>query len=286
VDVWDVESGQLLNRIKLNHEFRNFDFSADGLNLVGASFQGSVMSLDWPSGDVRLERTAHQSPATASVLLSAARAATTGHDGFVRIWDAETGAQVAELPPQESAQPLQGYALAASPDGRYVVVGGNSWAAIWDVSSGTRLHNLPFHPFSVKAVAISPDGRHVLTGGETGRVQLFQLDSGEFVRRFDKHADVVLSLEFLADGRQFVSGAMDGSLRVFSLDGEELTRRESRVNNVSVLKVSPDGRRIASAGGVRASILELPTDATLHLWELPQSLWPDEVGGGEGAPIE
>jgi WD40 repeat protein len=111
-------------------------------------------------------------------------------------------------------------------------------------------------------------------------VQLFQLDSGEFVRRFDKHADVVLSLEFLADGRHFVSGAMDGSLRVFSLDGEEVTRHESQVNNVSVLKVSPDGRRIVSAGGMRASSLELPTDATLHLWELPQSLWLDESPDG------
>jgi WD40 repeat protein len=271
IDVWDSETGAHSTRVLLPGEPRSLGFVADKTRLVGVTYQGKLLSLEWPSGEVMLEKPAHKPVATASVMLSQSRLASTGHDGLVRIWDARTGEQLQELP----AAPGQNYCLPVAPDERHLVAGGAFRVSVWDLTDGKFVRNLGTHPFNVYAVAISPDNRYVLTGGQTGLVQLFELDAGKLVRSFDKHTGLVGSLAFLPDGRQFVSGAMDGTLRVWSIDGQEVARHESLKNDVSRLAVTSDGRHVLTAGtGIGIDSIGLPKDATLQLWELPPSVWP------------
>ena len=62
-------------------------------------------------------------------------------------------------------------------------------------------------------MAVSPDGRYGLSGDESGGGHyLWDLESGEALRRLEGHTDTVASLAFTPDGRQAVSGSLDKTI--------------------------------------------------------------------------
>ena len=68
------------------------------------------------------------------------------------------------------------HAVVVSPDGRQVVTGSeDTTAAVWDLDTGQRLHELAGHRGSVYAVAVSPDGRQVVTGSADQSVAVWDL---------------------------------------------------------------------------------------------------------------
>jgi hypothetical protein len=81
----------------------------------------------------------------------------------------------------------------------------------------------------VRSVAFSPDGRRALSaGGGGGRavgvpaihhcvIQLWDLKSGEELRRFTGHQKFVLAVTFSPDGRYALSGSSDQTLRLWRL---------------------------------------------------------------------
>jgi hypothetical protein len=54
--------------------------------------------------------------------------------------------------------------MAFSPDGNFVVSGGDNTARVWELSSGREMARVTYE-FDVTSVAFSPDGRYVLSSG-------------------------------------------------------------------------------------------------------------------------
>lgn len=59
--------------------------------------------------------------------------------------------------------------------------------------------------------------RYVASGCIEGKVRIWDSLSGECVRTFSGHVDVVQSLAVSADGNSIVSGSSDGTVRVFDI---------------------------------------------------------------------
>lgn len=114
------------------------------------------------------------------------------------------------------------YAVALSPDGKYVVTGGNGGTIQWDAKTGKLLRYLSS---AGRAVAFSPDGRTIAAGdgwsldsydgGGYGRVQLWDTATGRPLKTFAAQNATVTSLAFTANGTQLLSGSLDGTIMLW-----------------------------------------------------------------------
>jgi WD40 repeat protein len=195
-------------------------------------------------------------------------------DLSLRLWDVNTGAQLKRLEGHHGP-PL---AVAPSPDGRTALSCGGSVqqkdgkivpvdcvVRTWNLETGEERKPLAEYTVPVWSVAYAPDGRTALacTGWweykETEYiikdrknvpldcvVRLYDVATGQELRKLEGHKDPVRCAAFTPDGRRVVSGSFDGTVRLWdAADGRELRRVElTGKPHVICLAVSPDGRRL------------------------------------------
>jgi WD40 repeat protein len=110
---------------------------------------------------------------------SAGKSVTASLDGTARIWDLESGRQLATL--RGHSGPLLG--VAVSPDGALVATGSlDGTAKLWDLATGQEVLTLFGHDGPVNTVAFSPDGRFLATASGDGTVALHLLPIDELMR--------------------------------------------------------------------------------------------------------
>jgi WD40 repeat protein len=108
-------------------------------------------------------------------------------NGGVRIWDAATGRRVLTYTGHDASVDL--WALAWSPDGRYLASGGTDQVVrVWDASSGQDLLTYRGHaeqpriddlanPYAITAIAWSPDNRRLATSALNGPIRVWRISA-------------------------------------------------------------------------------------------------------------
>uniref|UniRef100_A0A6U0WHT4 WDHD1 first WD40 domain-containing protein n=1 Tax=Rhizochromulina marina TaxID=1034831 RepID=A0A6U0WHT4_9STRA len=66
----------------------------------------------------------------------------------------------------------------------------DSMVKLWDVETGTRLHNLNRHDKKVYTVAFSPDGEYLASGSLGGQLYVWSVKDGSIVKSFRGDADI------------------------------------------------------------------------------------------------
>ena len=64
----------------------------------------------------------------------------------------------------------------------------------------------------------SPDDSVILRGLTAGRIQLWDVTTGDKLTTLDGHTATVKTLEFSADGKTFISAAEDGTILLWDWD--------------------------------------------------------------------
>jgi hypothetical protein len=185
------------------------------------------------------------------------RLAAVYRNSTLRVWDLADGRELAceELP---GGAP---FALAVSPDGALIAVGGDGGYRLWDVARN-RWQGGPLFTLSLTCLSFSADGRTLAVGGQDLTIKLVDPLTGAVKATLLGHEMRIISVAFSPDGRTLASSSDDGTVRLWhAATGQQLfTLAEyPRQTHLSV-SFSADGQVLAVAE-------HLPKQATnVALW--------------------
>ena len=182
-----------------------------------------------------------------------------GADQSVRVWDATTGQQRAQMTGHTG--PV--HALAFTPEEALVVsASADRTIRLWDVAGGRQLKQLATTEETAYAVAVHPAGQSVAVGGADRAVHLLNLVSGATERTLAGHGDFVHGVAFNPAGTTLLSYGYAGELRVWRLGTGVplLDTRVGRIGNGAAFDAKGERIVVASGDGT-ASVIDVPPGA-------------------------
>lgn len=234
-------------------------FDRDGRDLWALHADGTLAR--WaPAVPTALFKLDHGGPVLAVAVSRDGRTIVSGGaDQSVRVWDAATGQQRAQMGGHTG--PI--HALAFTPDDAFVVsAAADRTLRLWDVAGGRQLKQVATTGETVYAIAVHPSGQTVAAGGADRAVQLVNLLSGATERTLSGHGDFIHGVAYNPSGSTLLSYGYAGELRIWGLATATplLDTRVGRIGNAAAF--DPRGERIVIADGDgTAAIIEVPPAA-------------------------
>ena len=269
VRLWDAEAGrQIATFTRAGSGMAAF--SPDG-RLVAIPDNNTVVVRDANTGEREDRIFQGHSAAVQSVAFSAdgRRIVTASDDRTARVWDLQTGGQIAAL--TEHTAPVRSAVF--SPDGLRVVstqtpqrsgnvtivTSNDSVALLWDALSGRVILRFEGDMVQLYDATFSPNGKRIVTASGDNTARIWDAETGKPIAVLSGHSDSVLSAAFNSRGDKIVTASADETVRVW--DAEAMT-------TIAVLKghsgavwsavFSPDGERILTASD----------DTTARIWRI------------------
>jgi RNA polymerase sigma factor (sigma-70 family) len=265
VQIYDVQTGKPL---------REYDASPRTMSQIVVSPDGKTVATVWGGShtfdlwDAKRGKLLHSFDGHRGGVIGLAFAAegktlfsAGGHgDYLVGAWNTATGALRGRL----GADRDSGNALALSPDGKLLAVGGDSSLILWDTATRKEVHR--YNPnwyarrtHSVVSVSWSADGKLLASrSAPDWTIRVWELAANRQRRAIETGPDCVGEIALSPDGAIVAAGgAPDGKIHRWSVaDGKELPPIATPQGRVPWLVFSPDGSILASGG----------EGGGIHLW--------------------
>ncbi len=208
---------------------------------------------------------------TADISPDGQTVAAGAQDGLVYLIDTDTHAQVALRGHRD-----QVFAVAYSPDGRYLTSASQDGDLLVRDAETTSVHwRADAHGGQVTAIRFDLAAGRLFTGSLDGTFAVWDLGSGELLRRVTWESDGPLGMDLSPDGAKLAIGGRTGGLAIWDTTSwvrETVVRRGE--NQVQAVQYSPDGALLAAA---------IPGEGVLVYdtgsWEVR---WTGGVGHGPG----
>ena len=183
--------------------------------------------------------------------------ATEGTDCVVRVWNAQTGSEVASHPGSHCAS-----SLAWAPDGKTLAFAEDEKVMLWRVADTAKPVPISGHEGDVTAITYSPDGKLLASASKDWSVCVWDVATRTCAVKLKSLDDESFpeTLAFTADGLRVVSAGQSRNVLLWDVaEGRLIERRVGHEDGVSVVKAAPDG-----------SIWLLDNDHTVLRWDPAQ----------------
>jgi len=132
-----------------------------------------------------------------------------------------------------------------SPNGRFVVsgsLGGRGGTVhMWNMRDGSAGFFID-GAFSFRSVRFSPSGKLVAAADTGGTLGIWNVRTGQLVRRWTGHKNIIWTLAFMAEGKVLVSGGGDGVVNCW--DASSLGIVQSGDEPVATKILKYEGKRV------------------------------------------
>lgn len=283
LSMWDAATGARLFQRELHTSgLWAVKFSPDGSKLFLASYDGRGYIANAQSGDVVTTISGHvgNSPSMRGGSFSpdGLRVATSGSDGFVRVWDAQTSAQLLAV-----RLPHPTYDAAFSPDGTKIAVAmlGHGQAVLCDSSNGSILQTFEGHGKSVLSVRFSSDGRHLLTASRDQKARIFDVETGKTLLEFGHAVTFPNCAAISPDDSLVATGSENGQCRIWDSTSGTLLGTLRAGPEVHGVEFSPDGRKLVTTSVGATKVWSLgslfPSSVRVNKSDLPATATIDQL---------
>lgn len=234
-----------------SEEIKCLAFSPDGTKLASAGLDRVVHIWDVRDGKLIAGPNPRGRHSIAVIPGAPLRLASSGAQN-VRVWDAETGDEVAPT------NLCPAFAVAASPDGKWLGVGGTDhYSQLWNAADGSLAASLEATKPPVGCVAFSPDSKIMAhTSPADGLVWLWTCETGQPDMIIVEAADACTleTIAFHPDGKRIACGGVDymgtgerdGAVCIWDIPTKE--KLFTFDTGVTALAFDPRGKYLAGAG--------------------------------------
>ena len=264
VKFWEMETRKLIGSCSTDEAVTSVDFSPDGKTLVYGDRSNRVVIIDcqtqqrlieFPPFEHDIARVAFSPDGKTLVaaLLGRDSSRAISNRDYINIKPPKI--HVLSIQDQSILQTLDGHsqeiaALSMGPDGDTFASGDMSGrCCFWRTVDGkfTLEKSIKAHSLGTRGVAISPDGKQLASAGGDRTVKVWDVKTGENIRIFAGHDDVVHSVDFSPDGSQVLSASSDESAVLWNLVGNERCTFRGHYRALNAAAFSSDGKRIVTA---------------------------------------
>ena len=259
--LWDLDSGECLRTFQGHSStVRSVGMAPDGARAVSGGWDTTLRVWNLVNGVSDSHTVGHAHSVYGLCMTpDGCRAVSAGGDEALRVWDVKSAECLSTL----GGHHHRVLSVSVTPNGKCAVSGGEDCTLrLWDLDNGTCVRTLCGHRAGVLCVTVTPDGRRAVSActdiadhlecvplshslDRTTRV--WDLETGECIRTFDRHFSGELCLGVTPDGCHVVSGGAGGLCLWDMVTGERLRELDRVSDEIRSLAVTLDGRMAVSA---------------------------------------
>ncbi|KAG1752616.1 WD40-repeat-containing domain protein [Suillus paluster] len=211
--LWDSEKGQQVGKPLLGHDDGVWTVAAspDGRWIVSGGWDGSIFVWEVETKKcVPVSFKGHEENVSGIVFSPDSETfASASDDKTIRVWLRKTGKTV--LGPFHVG--TTAWSVSYSPDGSRLAAGTGEHIIVWKVSNGEELLKIEQQAVGI---AFTPDGLR-LVSGNIHDIRISDAATGDIIKQFEAHTDLIQSLAIAPDGTKVASTSADSTTRFFDL---------------------------------------------------------------------
>ncbi len=212
-------------------EIRVWDIAQGSLRFVLQGHPSSIMDVQFSPDDKYL--------ASCGIIWQSRQSP----GGKVKLWDAETGSEIAELTDEHVAK------IAFNPDGKTIAIGRVSGEVqIRRLPTGELEKTLSGHSQMILDLSYDPTGTFLASASRDGSCRIWNVSNGDVEYVVDGLGDI-RSVDFSPNKAEFALCTFGGAIKVFERGAEQFREVASyaEANRVARVRYSPDAKCLAVA---------------------------------------
>jgi WD40 repeat protein len=227
--LWAIPGDKVQHTLTAGAPVRALAVSPDGKTLAAGGDDGAIQLWEAASGKPVRKLTGATDWLLALAFSPDGKTlAAGGHDGQLRLWDVASGRKVADVLAQPPAAPKAPpppvnivSALAFSPDGKQVALGGSDTRIHFFSTDGKLVRTLTGHTAPITALVFHPAGAVLISASKDRTLRLWNPTNGQMLKSLEGHTAWVQGAALLEQGTRLASVGADRTVRLWALTPEE-----------------------------------------------------------------